>query len=61
MPEPEIWHYFVQMVRGLSSLHDLNIVHRDIKSANMFMNKNGLLKLGDMNVSKVAKRGFLST
>jgi NIMA (never in mitosis gene a)-related kinase 1/4/5 len=38
MPEPEVWHYFVQMVRGLQALHDLNIVHRDIKSANMFMN-----------------------
>lgn len=49
------------MVRGLQALHDLNIVHRDIKSANMFMNASGLLKLGDMNVSKVAKKGFLST
>ena len=49
------------MVRGLNSLHELSIVHRDIKSANLFMNKSGLLKLGDMNVSKVAKRGFLST
>jgi NIMA (never in mitosis gene a)-related kinase len=49
------------MIRGLNSLHELSIVHRDIKSANLFLNKNGLLKLGDMNVSKVAKRGFLST
>jgi NIMA (never in mitosis gene a)-related kinase len=49
------------MIRGLNSLHGLSIVHRDIKSANLFLNKNGLLKLGDMNVSKVAKRGFLST
>ena len=61
MPEAEIWHYFVQMVRGLQALHELNIVHRDIKSANLFMNSNGTLKLGDMNVSKVAKKGFLST
>ena len=49
------------MVKGLQSLHELNIVHRDIKSANLFISKNGMLKLGDMNVSKVAKRGFLST
>jgi NIMA (never in mitosis gene a)-related kinase len=48
-------------VKGLQSLHELNIVHRDIKSANLFISKNGMLKLGDMNVSKVAKRGFLST
>jgi NIMA (never in mitosis gene a)-related kinase len=27
----------------------------------MFLNRDGLLKVGDMNVSKVAKQGFLST
>lgn len=42
------------MLFGLKALHDLNIMHRDIKSANVFMHKNGLVKLGDMNVSKVA-------
>jgi NIMA (never in mitosis gene a)-related kinase len=41
-------------------LHDLKIVHRDIKCANLFLTKEGILKLGDLNVSKVAK-GMLST
>jgi NIMA (never in mitosis gene a)-related kinase len=59
IPEKEIWHYFIQMVRGLSALHDLKIVHRDIKCANIFLTKDGVLKLGDLNVSKVAKRGML--
>jgi NIMA (never in mitosis gene a)-related kinase 1/4/5 len=49
------------MVRGLQALHELNIIHRDIKCANIFMTKDGVLKLGDLNVSKVAKRGMLST
>jgi NIMA (never in mitosis gene a)-related kinase len=35
-------------------------VHRDIKSANLFLTKDGILKLGDLNVSKVAK-GMLNT
>jgi NIMA (never in mitosis gene a)-related kinase len=39
----------------------LKIIHRDIKCANIFLTKEGVLKLGDLNVSKVAKRGFLST
>ena len=61
LPEAEVWKYFIQMLRGLKGLHDLQIVHRDIKCANLFITKSGDLKLGDLNVSKVAKEGMLST
>jgi NIMA (never in mitosis gene a)-related kinase len=54
MPENEIWKIFIQIVRGLKACHDLNIMHRDLKSANVFLNKDSTVKLGDMNVSKVA-------
>jgi len=54
IPESEIWGLFIQIVRGLRALHDLNIMHRDLKSANVFLNKDLTVKLGDMNVSKVA-------
>jgi NIMA (never in mitosis gene a)-related kinase 1/4/5 len=47
-------------LKGLKTLHELKIVHRDIKCANLFLTKDGVLKLGDLNVSKVAK-GMLST
>ena len=59
--EKQIWHYYVQLVRGLKALHDLKICHRDIKCANVFLTKDGVVKLGDLNVSKVAKRGMLRT
>ena len=49
------------MVKGLKILHDYNIFHRDLKSANVFLNKDGTIKLGDLNVSKLAKRGLLYT
>lgn len=39
----------------------MNILHRDLKSANVFLNKSGVAKLGDMNVSKLAKKGLLLT
>ena len=49
------------MVRGLKALHEIKIFHRDLKSANIFLSKDGTAKLGDMNVSKVAKKGLLYT
>ena len=48
------------MVFGLKALHDLKIMHRDLKSANVFLGSNGSAKIGDMNVSKVAKNSALN-
>jgi NIMA (never in mitosis gene a)-related kinase len=49
------------MVNGLNALHQKKIVHRDIKCANVFLTKDGTVKLGDLNVSKIAKAGKLMT
>ena len=49
------------MVNGLHALHQKKIVHRDIKCANVFLTKSGLVKLGDLNVSKIAKQGIMQT
>ena len=56
--ESEIWKIFIQLVKGLKALHDLKILHRDLKSANVFLCSDGTVKLGDLNVSKVARRGL---
>ena len=37
---------------GLEVLHSKSILHRDLKSANIFLS-NGHYKLGDLNVAKV--------
>lgn len=37
------------------------VVHRDLKSANVFLANDGTFKLGDLNVSKVAKQGLVYT
>jgi NIMA (never in mitosis gene a)-related kinase len=49
------------MVRALNVLHSRKILHRDLKSANVFLSKTTHAKLGDLNVSKVAKKGLLYT
>lgn len=61
MPEETIWSIFNQMVQGLEALHAYKIVHRDIKCANVFLTKDGTVKLGDLNVSKIAKQGYMHT
>ena len=60
--EDLIWSYSIQMIEGLKALHDKKIMHRDLKSANIFLVKDKhQCKLGDMNVSKVIKEKELLT
>ena len=61
MKEKEIFKLFFGMARGLRTLHDVNICHRDLKSANIFLTRDGEAKIGDLNVSKLAEKGLLYT
>lgn len=62
IPERLVWRYLIQMVRGLKHLHAMKIVHRDLKSANLFLSEDlKQIKLGDLNVSKVAKGRLVYT
>ena len=55
-----IWNYTLQILGGLKALHDKKILHRDLKSANIFlMKKNNQCKIGDLNTSKVMKDKYL--
>ena len=49
--ENEVWKVLIQLIWGIKGLHDLRIMHRDLKSANVFLFKDWTAKLGDMNVS----------
>ena len=55
LAESTIWSLFIQMCLGVRTLHDKNILHRDLKAANVFMCSSSYLKLGDFGVSKVLK------
>lgn len=61
MTEADIWAIFIQTIRGLNVLHSRHILHRDLKSANVFLSRVTFAKLGDLNVSKIAKEGMLYT
>ena len=51
--ETEIMNWFVQLCPSLEYIHGLKIIHRDIKSQNVFLTLNNTIKLGDFGISKV--------
>ena len=61
MSESFILNYFVQMTLGLHFMHSNRILHRDLKTQNIFLTGNGRLDLGDLGISKVSciRRLFL--
>jgi len=61
IPEKEIWQCLLHIVKGLKTLHEMHILHRDLKCANVFISTDSIYKLGDMNVSKVAAKGLVYT
>lgn len=58
--EDFIWKITFQILQGVKVLHKNKVIHRDIKSANIFF-VNQIAKLGDMNVSKLTEDGLCST
>jgi len=61
--EHELWSVLLQTLCGLKALHELNIMHRDVKCANILISQNNQCKLADFNVSKVvnSQEGFVRT
>jgi NIMA (never in mitosis gene a)-related kinase len=51
--EKEIWCFAYEILLGIEYLHSKNIIHRDIKTLNIFINEDKRIKLGDLGVSKI--------
>ena len=57
-----IWKLFIQIVIGLAELHDMKILHRDLKTSNIFLTKNYDIKIGDLGVAKkLSENNFAKT
>ncbi|XP_060569854.1 serine/threonine-protein kinase Nek1-like isoform X7 [Ruditapes philippinarum] len=51
--EEQILDWFVQMCLAIKHIHDRKILHRDIKSQNIFLTSKGMVQLGDFGIAKV--------
>ncbi|KAG7541828.1 Protein kinase-like domain superfamily [Arabidopsis thaliana x Arabidopsis arenosa] len=49
--EPQVKCYMRQLLRGLDHCHTNHVLHRDIKSSNLLINGNGVLKIADFGLA----------
>mmetsp|Transcript_105932 Transcript_105932/g.316365 ORF Transcript_105932/g.316365 Transcript_105932/m.316365 type:complete len:506 (-) Transcript_105932:129-1646(-) len=53
IPEGQILEWFVQTCFALKHVHDRKVLHRDLKTQNIFLMATGQIKLGDFGIAKV--------
>ncbi|XP_072019218.1 serine/threonine-protein kinase Nek8-like [Amphiura filiformis] len=54
LEEQEVMHLFVQIILSLQHVHSKQILHRDLKTQNILLNKDrDVVKIGDFGISKV--------
>jgi serine/threonine protein kinase len=61
LPETLIAWYVSQALKGLTYLHEQGVIHRDIKGANILLNKRAFVKLADFGVATKLMRSDTET
>ncbi|KAH3765104.1 NEK protein kinase [Pelomyxa schiedti] len=61
LPENDVWSVFLQVCLALGYMHNNRILHRDLKTSNIFMCDNMIVKLGDLGVAKLLKSALTTT
>uniref|UniRef100_A0A8C4YVY3 non-specific serine/threonine protein kinase n=1 Tax=Gadus morhua TaxID=8049 RepID=A0A8C4YVY3_GADMO len=53
LPERQVVEWFVQIAMALQYLHEKHILHRDLKTQNIFLTKTNIIKVGDLGIARV--------
>ena len=58
--EDLIWKIAQEILTGIQALHEIGVIHRDIKSANILL-KDGTAKICDLNSCSIVTEGDTTT
>ncbi|KAA6362900.1 MAG: putative kinase family protein, partial [Streblomastix strix] len=55
------WEYTAQITRALDHLHSHNVMHRDLQPANILVNQDGSIRLGDFGLASEMNEDYYNT
>lgn len=58
LKEEKLWKFIIQMCQGLEYIHKKKILHRDIKTMNIFISKDEQIRIGDLGVAKTLQENM---
>lgn len=57
-PQHQIVTWLVQMALAMNYVHDKKILHRDLKTQNIFLTSSGDIKIGDFGIARVLQHTY---
>lgn len=54
--EPEARYYLVQLIAACQYMHQNNVIHRDLKLGNLFLDENMDIKVGDFGLAALIEK-----
>ncbi|XP_071406646.1 serine/threonine-protein kinase Nek4 isoform X2 [Pithys albifrons albifrons] len=58
LPETQVVEWFVQIAMALQYLHEKHILHRDLKTQNIFLTRTNIIKVGDLGIARVLENQY---
>ncbi|XP_030314025.1 serine/threonine-protein kinase Nek4 isoform X1 [Calypte anna] len=58
LPENQVVEWFVQIAMALQYLHEKHILHRDLKTQNVFLTRTNIIKVGDLGIARVLENKY---